>query len=184
MSGSVLKENYLKFLRSDIQKELGLSNIFEVPVPIKIVVNSGIGKEYKNSPSVVEEVIQILQVITGQKPVVTKAKYSISNFGMLKKGSPNGVMVTLRKDLMWNFLYKIVNIILPKIKDFKGMSRKSFDNSGNYTFGLKDHTIFPEIDTSTFHKIRGLNVTIVFDSLSKEHTVYFLEKIGFPFKKK
>ncbi len=183
MSDIKLKERYYSVLRSEIKDELSLRNIHEVPIPIKIVVNSGIGKEYKNSPSVVEEMKEVLNVITGQTPTVTKSKYSIAGFGMLKKGMPNGVMVTLRKDLMWNFLYKLVNIALPRIKDFTGLSLNGFDTSYNYTFGIKDHTIFPEIDTSTLQKIRGLNVTIVFDAKSKDHVVHFLRKIGFPFKK-
>ncbi|RMD77454.1 50S ribosomal protein L5, partial [Candidatus Dojkabacteria bacterium] len=132
---------------------------------------------------IVDEMKDIMLKITGQSATVTKAKYSIANFGMLKKGMPNGVMVTLRKNLMWDFLYKLINIAIPKIKDFKGLSLNGFDSSGNYTLGIRDHTIFPEIDTSTFQKIRSLNVTIVFGPLSsKEHSIAFLRKVGFPFR--
>lgn len=184
MNKSNLREIYRNKLSKELMSELGLKNVHEVPTLDKIVVNSGIGKEYSKNSGIVEEMIELLEKITGQKPTVRKSKYSISNFGLLKKGMPNGVMVTLRGELMWDFLYKLIHVAIPKIKDFRGLSTNSFDHAGNYTLGIAEHTIFPEIDTSTLQKIRPLSVAIVINSKSKQHSMAFLRKIGFPLKNK
>lgn len=177
-----LQEKYEKEIKAALKKELGIKNDMAVPTLDKIVVNAGIGSEYKNNTAVVEEMVETIAQITGQRPVVTKSKIAISNF-KLREDMPNGIMVTLRRDLMWNFLYKLVNIALPRVKDFRGVPRKSFDKRGNYTLGIKEHTIFPEIDTSKLAKIRSLQVVVNTTANNDDDARLLLEKLGMPFKK-
>ena len=148
----------------------------------KIIVNAGIGSEFKNNTIVVDEMTNAIAQITGQKPVVINSKLAISNF-KLRENTPNGLKVTLRGDKMWNFYFKLVGVTLPRIKDFRGVPRKSFDRKGNYTLGLKDHTIFPEIDTSTLQKIRSLQIVVDTTAKNDEEGLKLLEMLGMPFEK-
>jgi len=180
---SELYEKYKKEVLPKLKEEFGIKNDMAVPTVKKIVVNAGIGSEYRNNTGIVEEMSDILAQITGQKPVVINSKVSISNF-KLREGTPNGLKVTLRGDRMWDFLYKVINVTLPRIKDFRGVSKRSFDRRGNYTLGIKEHTIFPEIDTSTLVKIRPLQIVIDTTAGSDEKGYRLLELLGMPFERK
>ncbi|MCA9387295.1 50S ribosomal protein L5 [Candidatus Dojkabacteria bacterium] len=177
-----LEEKYKKEIHAKLMKQFGIKNPMAVPNLDKIVVNAGIGNEYKNNSAVVEEMSDVIAQITGQKPVVTYSKVAISNF-KLREGMPNGVKVTLRSDMMWNFLNKLINITLPRVKDFRGVSPNSFDPMGNYTLGIVEHTIFPEIDTSKLAKIRSLQVVVVTTAKNKEQSKQLLKELGMPFRK-
>lgn len=177
-----LETKYNKEVKPKLMSEYNISNTMAVPTVDKIVVNAGIGKEYLNNTNVVEEMSETLSQITGQKPIVVNSKVAISNF-KLREGSPNGLKVTLRGDRMWDFLYKVVGVTLPRIKDFRGVSRKAFDRRGNYTLGIKDHTIFPEIDTSTLVKIRSLQIVINTTAKNDEQGLALLEGLGMPFER-
>jgi large subunit ribosomal protein L5 len=177
-----LKEKYNKEIKGALKKNFNIKNDMAVPTLEKIVVNAGIGSEYRTNSQVVEEMSEIIGQITGQKPIITYSKVAISNF-KLRENEPNGIKVTLRKDMMWNFLNKLMNIALPRVKDFRGVSRKSFDGKGNYTMGVKEHTIFPEIDTSRLSKIRSLQVVINTTAENDEQAFQFLEMLGMPFRK-
>jgi large subunit ribosomal protein L5 len=179
---SELKDFYKKEIIEKLSKEFGITNPMAVPTLSKIVVNAGIGSEYKNNTNVVEEMTETLQVITGQKPVTINSRAAISNF-KLREGTPNGLKVTLRGERMWDFFSKLVNTTLPRIKDFRGVSRNSFDTRGGYTMGIPEHTIFPEIDTSTFVKIRPIQIVINTTATNNEEAVRLLELLGMPFKR-
>jgi len=148
----------------------------------KVVLNMGLGVD-GNDNKIVKSCEEDLGKITGQKPVITKFKKSISNF-KTRKGTNAGLKVTLRKDKMYEFIDRLVNIALPRIKDFRGLSTKGFDKFGNYTFGIKEHIIFPEVNFDKVEKIRGLDITIVISSLNKDHSIELLKKMNFPFKTK
>ncbi|BCX14270.1 MAG: 50S ribosomal protein L5 [Candidatus Dojkabacteria bacterium] len=182
MDKSELQVKYENEIKPELKKLLGIENDMAVPTLEKIVVNAGIGSEYKNNSGVIEEMSEIIATITGQKPVVTKAKKAIANF-KIRAGMPNGVKVTLRKDRMWDFYYKLVNIVFPRVKDFRGVSDKSFDGRGNYTVGIVEHTVFPEIDINKLQKIRSLQVVINTTADNDEHAKILLEKLGMPFRK-
>jgi large subunit ribosomal protein L5 len=156
-------------------------SIMQVPRIEKIVINRGMGEAISNS-KVIELTTTLFQKIAGQKPVVTKAKKSISNF-KLRKGQPVGCMVTLRSHKMYDFITKLIDLVLPKMRDFRGVSTKSFDKDGNYTLGLKDETIFPEVNFERVDRIRGMNITFVINSGSKEESYDLLRFIGMPFRK-
>ena len=175
-----LKEEYNSKIKAELMKEGGYANTHEVPNFVKISVNSGVGEATTNKHAV-EEVVEILEQITGQKPVINKARLSVSSF-KLREGMEVGVSVTLRGDRMWEFLDKMVNVVFPRTKDFRGVSAKSFDGSGNYSLGFDDHTVFPEIDTSKVSKLRHLQVTIVTSSRDDAGAKMLLDKFGFPFK--
>jgi large subunit ribosomal protein L5 len=177
-----LENKYKSEFKKLLQEKFGIKNVNAVPNLTKIVVNAGIGGEYKTNTAVVDETVDAIAQITGQRPVVVNAKEAIANF-KLREGTPNGVKVTLRKDRMWNFYYKLVNIALPRIKDFRGVSRKSFDKSGNYTLGIKENIIFPEIDTSKLVKIRSLQVVINTTAKDNEQALELLTLLGMPFEK-
>ncbi|MEP7103709.1 MAG: 50S ribosomal protein L5 [Candidatus Dojkabacteria bacterium] len=179
---SELREKYKKEIEKKLEEEFGIKNIFAVPTLKKIVVNAGIGSEYKTNTSVVDEMVTTMEAITGQKPVIINSKTAISNF-KLRENTPNGVKVTLRGDRMWDFFSKLVNTTLPRIKDFRGVSRKSLDGKGSYTMGIREHTIFPEIDTSTFVKIRSIQVVINTSAKNNEQTIRLLELLGMPFER-
>jgi large subunit ribosomal protein L5 len=183
MEKSELQIKYETEIKKVLMKELGITNDLAVPTLEKIVVNAGIGSEYRNNSSVVNEMSDIIASITGQKPIVTLAKKAIANF-KIRAGMPNGVKVTLRRDRMWDFYYKLVNIVLPRVKDFRGVSDKSFDGRGNYTLGIAEHTVFPEIDVNKLQKIRSLQVVINTTAKTDEEGKLLLEKLGMPFKKK
>ncbi len=177
-----VKTKYYEDIQKELQKELGLDNIMSVPVISKIVVNAGVGKAANGDSSYVDEMVEDFKVITGQKPVVTVAKKAISNF-KLREGMNVGVKVTLRKDRMWDFYDRLVNVVLPRVRDFRGVSVKAFDKNGNYALGIDDQTVFPEIDTSKMIKIKPLQVIICTTAETDEQAKLLLEKLGMPFKK-
>ncbi len=179
---SELKDIYTKEIQPELQKQFNIKNKMAVPTIKKIIVNVGIGKEFNNNSSVVDEMSEAIAQITGQKPIVINSRTAISNF-KLRIGTPNGLKVTLRKERMWDFLYKLVNVTIPRIKDFRGVPLSGFDKHGNYTLGIREHTIFPEIDTSSFVKIRPLQIVIVTSANTNEEGRVLLEKLGMPFEK-
>ncbi len=176
-----LKKEYLTKYKQELQKELELDSVMQVPVLEKIVVNAGLG-EALDDKAVIDEMRAIFEAITGQKPVVTKAKKANATF-KIRKGYEIGMAVTLRGDRAWYFFDKLTNIVFPRVKDFRGVSAESFDGSGNYSIGIKEHTAFPEIDSSKLQKVRSLQVTLVIKSGSDEASKAFLDKFGFPFVK-
>ena len=175
-----LKELYKKQIQVDLKNQFGLKNLLMVPRIQKVVLNMGLGVD-GNDNKIIKSCEEDLGKITGQKPVVTKFKKSISNF-KTRKNTNAGLKVTLRKDKMYEFIDRLVNIALPRIKDFRGLSLKGFDNFGNYTFGVKEHIIFPEVNFDKVDKIRGLDITIVILSKNKEFSLELLKKMNFPFK--
>ena len=177
-----LKELYSKQIRSELKEKFSFKNSFMSPQIKKVVLNMGLGVD-GNDNKIVKSCEEDLSKITGQKPVITKFKKSISNF-KTRKGTNAGLKVTLRKNKMYEFIDRLVNIALPRIKDFRGLSTKGFDKFGNYTFGIKEHIIFPEVNFDKVEKIRGLDITIVISSLNKDHSIELLKKMNFPFKTK
>ena len=176
-----LKQRYDDEIRSRLREELGLGNIMEVPRLEKIVVNMGVGRAV-GQPSLLEGAIQDLTIITGQKPLVTKAKKSIANF-KLRVGNEIGAKVTLRGDRMWEFYDRLVSLAIPRIRDFRGMPPKQFDGHGNYTFGLNEQLVFPEIDYDKIDSVRGMNVTIVTTAETDDQGRALLRVLGFPFRR-
>jgi len=176
-----LKTKYENDVRPALVKQFGYKNKLEAPKLEKIVVNIGIG-EYVQTPKILDNVIRDIGTITGQKPVVVKAKKSIATF-RLRAGMPNGVKVTLRNRRMYEFFDKLISLNLPRIRDFRGLDTRSFDGRGNYTFGLKEQLIFPEIEYDNVDKIRGLEITIVTTATTDEEGRALLTTFGFPFKK-
>ena len=179
---SRLKITYEKEIVAKLMSKLSLKNKNDVPKINKIVLNMGLGEDASDGKKL-KACVDDMALISGQKPIITKFKKSISNF-KTRKGSNSGLKVTLRKDKMYEFVDRLVNIALPRIKDFKGLSEKGFDKFGNYTFGIKEHIIFPEVNFDKVDKIRGLDITIVIASLSKKHSYELLKKLNFPFKMK
>ncbi len=177
-----LKELYINKIQPNMKEKFGFKNIYMSPKLEKIVLNMGLGVD-GNDSKIIKSCEEDMSKITGQKPVITKFKKSISNF-KTRKNTKAGLKVTLRKNKMYEFVDRLVNIALPRIKDFKGLSQNGFDNFGNYTFGIKEHIIFPEVNFDKVDKIRGLDITIVVDSLSKEHSYELLSQLNFPFIKK
>ena len=175
-----LKELYKKQIQVDLKNQFGFKNLLMVPKIQKVVLNMGLGVD-GNDNKIIKSCEEDLGKITGQKPVVTKFKKSISNF-KTRKNTNAGLKLTLRKDKMYEFIDRLVNIALPRIKDFRGLSLKGFDNFGNYTFGVKEHIIFPEVNFDKVDKIRGLDITIVILSKNKEYSLELLKKMNFPFK--
>lgn len=175
-----LRLKYYTETRAALQKELGLDNVMAVPKLEKIVVNMGVGEATQNA-KVLDPAVAELAQITGQKPVVTKAKKSIAAF-KVREGMPIGCMVTLRGDRMYEFLDRLINVALPRVRDFRGVPTRSFDGRGNYTLGLKDQLIFPEIDYSKVEHQKGMNITIVTTAHSDEHARALLKAIGMPFR--
>ena len=175
-----LKEKYLKELKPALQKELGLTNSMAVPRLEKIVVNMGLGEATQNA-KMLDPLVNDLALIAGQKPVTTRAKKSIAAF-KLREGMPIGAMVTLRGDTMYEFLDRLISIALPRVRDFKGVSTKSFDGRGNYTIGVRDQLIFPEIDYSKVDKLKGMNITIVTTARDDNQARALLRQFGIPFR--
>ncbi len=175
-----LKELYFKEIQKSIKEKFALKNSYMSPKLEKVVLNMGLGLD-GNDTKILKSCEEDLAKITGQKPIVTKFKKSISNFKS-RKGTNAGIKVTLRKDKMYEFVDRLVNIALPRIKDFRGLSSKGFDKFGNYTFGVKEHIIFPEVNFDKVDKIRGLDITIVISSRDKKHSLELLNKLNFPFK--
>lgn len=176
-----LQDLYNKTYRNELMKELSLDNVMAVPTIKKIVINSGVGEAVNNS-NAIEEMAEILSRISGQKPVINKAKKAISAF-KIREGLEIGVSVTLRGAKMWEFFDKLVNVVFPRTKDFRGVNPNAFDGAGNYSIGITEHTVFPEIDPNKVQKIRPLQITIVTNTRSNDHARALLNKFGFPFKK-
>lgn len=176
-----LKQKYQDEIQQKLLKELGLENVMAVPRLDKIVVNAGVGKELRTNSNAASEFAEDIAAITGQKPIVTQTKQAISNF-KIRAGMDSGLKVTLRGDRMWYFLDKLVNVVLPRVKDFRGVSRRAFDRRGNYALGIIEHTVFPEIDTSKMVKIRPMQVIIYTTAENDEQGLSLLSELGMPFK--
>lgn len=176
-----LKDTYQAELASQLKTDLQLKNVMEVPRIEKVVVNMGLGEVIQNI-KVLESAVVELTKITGQKAVVTKAKKSIATF-KLREGMPIGCMVTLRRERAYEFLDRLITVGLPRVRDFKGVSPKAFDGRGNYTLGIKEQLIFPEIDLDKIDKVKGLNVTIVTTARTDEEGRALLASLGMPFRK-
>ena len=175
-----LKDTYRKSIMPQLQKEFGYANPHEVPRLEKIVVNVGMGEAIDN-PKRLDSAVEELAAITGQRPVVTKAKKAIANF-KLRKGLPIGCMVTLRGDRMYEFLDRLVNVALPRVRDFKGVSDKSFDGRGNYSLGIREQIIFPEVDIDKIDKVKGLTVNICTTAKNDAEGRALLAALGVPFR--
>ena len=175
-----MREQY-QGLVPDLQKNLNLENVMQVPRIQKVVVNVGMGEAMDN-PKAMDAAVNDMTQITGQKPVVTKARKSIANF-KLREGRTIGVKVTLRGDKMWSFLDRLLNIVLPRVRDFRGISAEAFDGRGNYTLGLREQLIFPEIEYDKIDKIRGMEITIVTTAQNDDQARVLLAMLGMPFKK-
>ena len=173
-----LKEKYNKEIVSKLMSKLSLKNRHDVPKVVKIILNMGLGEEAADGKKL-KACSEDLALIAGQKPVITKFKKSISNF-KTRKGANAGVKVTLRSSIMYEFIDRLVNIALPRIKDFKGLSSKGIDSSFNYSFGIKEHIVFPEVNFDKVDKIRGLDITLVTSSKSKQGTLELLKEFNFP----
>lgn len=176
-----LKEIYRDEIAPALFEELSLENVMQIPKIEKIVLNIGVG-EALDDPKALDAAVRDLTTITGQRPVVTKAKKSIANF-KLREGRVIGTKVTLRGDRMWAFLDRLVNVALPRVRDFRGISPDSFDGRGNYTLGLKEQLIFPEISYDDVDKVRGMEITIVTTAENDDQARALLTKVGMPFKK-
>lgn len=172
---------YDKEVRDALKSELGLENVMEIPRLQKVVVNMGLGDAVQNN-KIIEAAVKELGAITGQKPVVTRARKSIAGF-KLRQGMPIGCMVTLRSDRMWEFVDRLISFALPSTRDFKGVSTKAFDGRGNYTLGIKEQIIFPEIDYDKIDKVKGMNITFVTTAKNDEQGRALLRHLGMPFRK-
>ena len=179
---SRIKELFSKEIKPSLKEQFGYKNLYMVPEIQKIVLNMGLGLD-GNDSKIIKSSQEDLSLITGQKPIVTKFKKSVSNF-KTRKNTNAGLKVTLRKNKMYEFIDRLVNIALPRIKDFRGLSSDGFDKFGNYTFGIKEHIIFPEVNFDKADKIRGLDITIVIKSIKKEDSFELLKKLNFPFRNK
>ena len=177
-----LKTRFEKEIAPTLQKELNLVNKMQVPKFEKISINVGMGTYIRSYGKDYESVVNNLAMITGQKPVVNKARISVSNF-KIREGDPVGASVTLRGKKMYDFLNKLINIVFPRVRDFRGVSTKSFDKKGNYTIGFKEHTVFPEISLDESMKIHGVQITIKKKKKNNEEGLALLTAVGFPFKK-
>ena len=174
-----LKEQYEKVIVESLVKKFSLKNKFMVPKFEKVVLNMGLGAD-ANDKKKLQNCIEDMSLISGQKPIVTRFKKSISNF-KTRKGAPAGVKVTLRSNRMYEFIDRLVNIALPRIKDFRGLNPDGFDKFGNYNLGIKEHIVFPEVNFDKVDKIRGLDITIVINSQEANHSYELLKKFNFPF---
>ena len=176
-----LKEIYFKEIQPTLKEKFGFKNTYMGPKLQKVILNMGLGLD-GNDSKILKSCSEDLAKITGQKPVITKFRKSISNF-KTRKNTNAGIKVTLRNDKMYEFIDRLVNIALPRIKDFKGLSKKGIDTSGNYTFGIKEHIVFPEVNFDKVDKIRGLDITIVTSAEESFHTLALLKELNFPFIK-
>lgn len=177
-----LKTYYQETIVPKLEEQFGYKNIHQVPKVVKIIVNRGLGDASQNAKAL-ESSLNELAVITGQKPVVTRAKKAIAGF-KIRQGMPVGVMVTLRSERMYAFLDRLISLALPRIRDFRGVSPKSFDGRGNYSIGIREQLIFPEIDYDSIEQIRGMDVSIVTTAQSDEEGRALLKEMGMPFRKK
>jgi large subunit ribosomal protein L5 len=175
-----LKVRYRDELRGQLKDELGLRNIMQVPRPVKVVVNMGVGDGVRE-PRQLDGAVRDLAQITGQKPLITKAKKSIAGF-KIRQGQSIGAKVTLRGDRMWEFLDRLLSIALPRIRDFRGLAPKGFDGHGNYTLGLTEQLVFPEVDYDKIERVRGMDITVVTTAETDEQGRALLRALGFPFR--
>ena len=175
-----LKELFVKKIQSSLKEMFGYKNVYMVPKIQKVVLNMGLGID-GNDSKIIKSCEEDLAKITGQKPIITKFKKSISNF-KTRKNANAGLKVTLRKNKMYEFIDRLINIALPRIKDFQGLSPNGFDKFGNYTLGIKEHIVFPEVNFDKVEKIRGLDITIVIKNIKKQDSFELLKKLNFPFK--
>jgi large subunit ribosomal protein L5 len=175
-----LKKKYKEEVVPQLMKEFGLTNIMQVPKLDRIVINMGLGEAVQNA-KLIESAAEELTAITGRKPVVTRAKKSIASF-KLREGMPIGVMVTLRRDQMYDFLDRLLSLALPRTRDFKGVSPKAFDGRGNYTLGIREQIVFPEINYDKVERIKGMNVTFVTTAKTDEQGRALLKSLGMPFR--
>ncbi len=178
---SRLKEQYKNNVIPELMKQFNFTSVMQVPKVEKIVVNMGVGDATQN-PKALDDAINELTLITGQKPVVSKAKKSISNF-KLREGMPIGCKVTLRGDRMYYFLDKVISIALPRVRDFRGVSKEAFDGRGNYTLGIKEQLIFPEINFDNVKRVRGMDIVIVTTAHTDEEGRALLKSLGMPFRR-
>jgi large subunit ribosomal protein L5 len=177
---SRLRDRYTKDVAPALQKEFGYKNVMAIPKIEKVVVNMGLGEATQNAKIVDTGADEVMR-ITGQKPVVTRAKKSIAQF-KVRKGMPIGAMVTLRGERMWEFLDRLISVALPRVRDFRGVSQRGFDGRGNYTLGLKDQLLFPEIDYMKVDKARGMNISVVTTAKTDEESRKLLQLLGMPFR--
>ena len=175
-----LREKYNKELRLTLKEELGIENIMAVPKITKVVINMGVG-EAANDKKYLESALQNLTVIAGQKPVVTKARQSVASF-KIREGWPLGCKVTLRGNKMYDFIERLIIIAIPRERDFRGLNPKSFDQQGNYNFGIKEQIIFPEINYDKVNKVRGMDISIVTSTDNQDHALELLKSFNLPFK--
>lgn len=177
----LLEEKYKKECVPELMEHFGYKNPHQVPKIEKVILNMGLGEAIEN-PKILDSAVEELTLISGQKPVVTRARKSIAAF-KLREGMPIGCRVTLRRRRMYDFLTKFINIAIPRIRDFRGVSPKAFDGKGNYTLGVKEQIIFPEIDYDKIDKIKGMNVTIVTSAKTDDESRYLLDVLGMPFRR-
>ena len=177
---SRLLEEYNNQIKKDLQSKLGLENVFEVPKLKKIILNMGVG-EGKDDSKLIDKALEDLSLISGQKAVKTISKKAISGF-KIRAGMPLGVKVTLRNKIMYEFLDRLINIAIPRIRDFRGLNMKSFDGNGNFSMGIKEHVIFPEINFDKVEKIRGMDITICTSAKSNNEALALLKSFNMPFK--
>jgi len=175
-----LKTHYRTHARAKLQEEFSFSNLHRIPRIVKVVLNVGVGEAAKDQ-KLLQSIVDELGIITGQKPMVNRARKSISNFS-LREGMPVGVSVTLRKDKMWYFLDRLIATAIPRIRDFRGLNTRSFDGRGNYTIGVKEQIIFPEINYDRVNKIHGMDITIVTSTDKDDEAFALLREMGFPFR--
>ncbi|PNL18473.1 50S ribosomal protein L5 [Micrococcus sp. FDAARGOS_333] len=175
-----LKTKYREEIRASLQEEFSYGNVMQVPGIVKVVVNMGVGEAAKDS-KIIDGAVADLTLITGQKPMITKARKSIAQF-KLREGMPIGTHATLRGDRMWEFLDRLVTFALPRIRDFRGLSDRQFDGNGNYTFGLSEQTVFHEIDQDKIDRVRGMDITVVTSAKNDDEGRALLKALGFPFK--
>ena len=175
-----LKEKYNQEIKNNLQKKLGLSNVMEVPEIKKITVNMGVGEAVQDKKTI-EKAVADLEKISGQKVLITRARKSVASF-KIREGMPIGVKVTLRRERMYEFLDRLISIALPRVRDFRGLNRKSFDGNGNYSLGVKEQIIFPEIDYDKIDKIRGLDISITTSAKNDEEGLALLKEFNFPIK--
>jgi large subunit ribosomal protein L5 len=178
----ILKDRYETQVKEALQKQFGYANVMQMPKLEKIVVNMGVG-DAKEDSKLMDAAAADLATITGQKPAIRRAKKSIANF-KLREGMPIGCVVTLRGERMWEFLYRLIHAALPRIRDFQGIPDRSFDGRGNYTFGIREQTIFPEINADKVTKARGMDVTFVTSAANDEEARFLLRELGLPFRKR
>ena len=177
---SVLKEEYKEEIVPALMEKFEYDNIMEVPEIEKIIINMGLGDAPENA-NILDEAVDSVRAITGQDPVVTRAKKSVANF-KIRKGMPVGCKATLRKDKMYEFLYKLINVALPRVRDFRGLPTKSFDGRGNYSLGITNYTVFPEVDVEEVSQILGMDIVIVTSAETDEEAKELLSLMNMPFK--